>query len=120
MDRICGSQPQDCGFEPRRRRQRYDPVDELEESAALQAAVWGFNSPLGRQRKRKGEAMKTKCDYCGKEPPKQTDCWPTWFGRYRDGELVSVICKRCFTENGNSWDKTIVSRNKKQGLAQSS
>ena len=48
---------------------------------------------------------KIVCDYCNKPVPKQIDCWPTWFGKYRNAKRIGTICKVCMPENKGKWNK---------------
>jgi hypothetical protein len=45
------------------------------------------------------------CNVCNKQVPEKVDCWSTWFGRYQNEELKSVICKDCIKENREDWRK---------------
>jgi len=45
------------------------------------------------------------CDYCKKPVPEQTNCMPTWFGRYNYEKLEMVICKDCLPQNREKWRK---------------
>ena len=56
--------------------------------------------------KKRDNEMKEKdiiCNVCKKNPSEKVDCWPTWFGRYDRGTMVSVICKDCFKDNKEDW-----------------
>lgn len=43
------------------------------------------------------------CKVCKKNPPEKVDCWPTWFGRYHRGEMISAICIDCIKDNKDKW-----------------
>ena len=43
--------------------------------------------------------MKTKCMFCGKEIDTEENVIPPkWFGTYRKGELLMVICDVCIKD----------------------
>ena len=48
---------------------------------------------------------KILCDYCKKPVKKQVDCWPTWFGKYRNAKRIEAICKDCLPNNREKWNK---------------
>ena len=48
---------------------------------------------------------KLKCDYCKEQVKDQVDEYPTWYGRYKAGRLLGVICKDCLPKNREKWRK---------------
>ena len=44
------------------------------------------------------------CSRCGQKCKKQIDYNPTWFGRYKNDQLLEAICVECWNK-GEKWNK---------------
>jgi len=45
------------------------------------------------------------CRKCKKQCEEQKNANPTWFGKYRNADLIEAICIECW-KNGEKWENS--------------